>query len=113
MTDSDKHSGNQPKPWSPEDWRLLIITFAGGLASIIVGAGALGLAVALARVYTPHNDLVTWFAFVVCPLGSAVGFVAFFVDRRVSLGNKIGMYFCGSAVIFAILVWIGVAAGIK
>lgn len=113
MTDSDKDSGNQRKPWSPEDWRLLIITFAGGLASIIVGAGALGLAVALARLYHPHNDWFTWVVFVVCPLGSLVGFVAFLLDKRDSLGNKICMYFCGSYVIFVILVWIGVAAGIK
>ena len=72
----------------------------------------MGLAVALARFYHPHNDWFTWFGLVVCPLGSAVGFVAFFFDRRVSLGNKLGMYFCGLYALFAILVWIGVAAGI-
>jgi hypothetical protein len=113
MTDSDNHSGNQRDQWSPEDWRLLMITFVGGLASIVVGAAMLGLAIALARIWHPANDFGTWFGLGICPVLTAIGVPLFFRDRKKSVGNTLGLYFCGLVTLIVILIWIGVGAGIK
>lgn len=45
-----------------DEWRLLVITFVGGLASIIVGAAMLGGALALAR-YEERTGSLTGLAF--------------------------------------------------
>ena len=113
MTNSDNHSEKQPAQWSPEDWRLLVITFVGGLASIVVGAALLGLAIALARIWHPANDFFTCFALGICPVLTAIGVPLFFRDRKKSLGNTLGLYFCGLYTLLIILIWIGVGAGIK
>jgi hypothetical protein len=113
MTDSDKDTGNQPKQWSPEDWRLLVITFVGGLASIIVGAGALGLAVALARVEHPGNNVFSWVVFVAFPIGLLVCILPFARERNKSWYYYVLIVLFGAGVTLSILVWIGAAAGIK
>jgi len=113
MTDSDKSSGNQPNQWTAQDWRMLVITFVGGVASIIVGAALVGLAFALARIYTPHNDFPTWFFLVICPVFSAIGCVAVVTGLGTrSWFSKTYLGLCGSFVVYSILVWVGVAAGI-
>jgi hypothetical protein len=114
MTDSDNHSGNQRKPWSTEEWRLLIITFVGGLASIIVGAGALGLAVVLARKEHPGNDVQTWIGFVAAPLTTVCGIVILvLLGALKSWWWRALIAFGTLTVIIITLTWIGVAAGIK
>ena len=113
MTDSDEDSGNQPRQWSPEDWRLLIITFVGGLASIIVGAGALGLAVALARAEKPGNNVFSWISLVAIPIALLVCILPFARQRKKNWYDYVFVVLFGGYVILSILIWIGAAAGIK
>jgi hypothetical protein len=113
MTDSDKDSGNQRKPWSPEDWRLLIITFAGGLGSIVIGAAVLGLAVALARYEHPPDNASTWFFDVALPIVLLIGWVWWLRERNRKWYDYLGLYLLGVILAIVILTWIGVAAGIK
>jgi succinate dehydrogenase hydrophobic anchor subunit len=87
--------------------------YHSGLASIIVGAAMLGLAVALARIEKPGNNFFTWLFLVACPVLVVIGATAFYEDRHKSLGNRIGLYACGFGVIFVLLIWVGVGAGIK
>jgi hypothetical protein len=74
MTDSDNDSGNQRKPWSPEDWRLLMITFVGGLAAITVGAAIVGLAAAVARLQR-GNNLGEWISLLVFTVAGLSSFL--------------------------------------
>lgn len=113
MTDSDKGSGNQRNPWSPEDWRMLIITFVGGLASILVGAGMLGLAVVLARHVSARNDIFTW-VFGVAPPVVGVAYLASYVRvKKKDRWDLLLIWLLVTGVVFYALTWIGVAAGIK
>jgi drug/metabolite transporter (DMT)-like permease len=113
MTDSDKDSGNQPKQWSPEDWRLLMITFVGGLASILGGAAMLGLAIILARKEQPGNNTFSWIFLVGGPLILVGIVVALARERREGWFQRIAWSFMIGIIIVVALTWIGVAAGIK
>jgi hypothetical membrane protein len=113
MTDSDKDSGNQRNQWSPEDWRILMITFVGGLASILVGAAMLGLAVILARKEQPGNDASTWFFFVAFPIVLLIGWVWWLRERNKKWYDYLALCSLGAILVIVILTWIGVAAGIK
>jgi hypothetical protein len=113
MTDSDKNSGNQPRQWSPEDWRLLVITFAGGLGSIVIGAAMLGLAVALARSEHPGDNASTWFFDVALPIVLLIGWVWWLRERNKKWYDYLGLCFLGVSLVIVILTWIGVVAGIK
>jgi small-conductance mechanosensitive channel len=55
-----------------DERRLLIITFAGSLAAIIVGAVVIGGALALARVEERSHSLVALVFFTVVALGTTV-----------------------------------------
>lgn len=61
---TDKPTEKPRWPVTAEEWRLLVITFIGGLASILVGAAALGIAVELGRLIRTHPlslpDLDGW-----------------------------------------------------
>jgi hypothetical protein len=65
MTDRDKPTEEDRPLWSMsrDEQRLLWITFVGGLASILVGAGIIGAAIVFAR-YEVRQNSVTWLAVV-------------------------------------------------
>jgi hypothetical protein len=102
---------------SAAEWRLLVITFVGGLGSIVAGACVIGGAIALAR-RDKHFDpgqwgLTTALALVGLVL-ALVMFRYFPPDDRVDRWLKQGtIAVFGFGVVFALLVWIGVAAGVK
>jgi hypothetical protein len=110
-----------PKPrWdlTSEEWRLLVITFVGGLGSIVVGAGALGVAVALARFFGPGPRwalLVT----TVLSVGATVASVQTLIRQQGPYGRPsgvrkaavlLGLSAFGSTLF--LLTWIGLAAGV-
>jgi hypothetical protein len=49
---------------SATDWRLLTITFAGGLGSIVAGACIIGGAIALDRLLAPNPHRIEWWGVV-------------------------------------------------
>ena len=111
-----------PRELTPEEWRTLMITFVGGFASIIVGACVIGGAIALSRWVTHGLDSKTRLALI----GLTVlvwGLAAFTVwdlhskeskeldeDRGANVIAEILLILFS---ILLLLVWIGVAAGIK
>ena len=112
-------------PWalSAAEWRLLVITFVGGLGSIVAGAGIIGGAIAIARTATRGPGF--WFLTIAV---GAVGFVfGMVVFRRAVRGvylpapvrlfaGAIASIFVvayGVLIVVGLLVLIGRAAGIK
>ena len=98
-----------------QEQRLLWITFVGGVASIVVSAAILGVAVALARWFVARNtSTFAWINLVfllVC--GSFLTFLMIrwrIVPRR-WLRWVAAIFFLIFATV--ILVWIGIAAGVK
>jgi hypothetical protein len=99
---------------APEEWRLLLITFAGGLASIIVGAAVIGAALALARYQarSGHPFSGIWLS----TLGSVmIASTAIYAWRKRWLEGWVfwllGIGFIGVGL--TMLWWIGVAVGVK
>lgn len=72
-----------------EEWRVLLITFAGGLGSIVVGAGMLGCALALAWHMERSRGPIWGLALAtgVCAVGAAVYGWAFTQARRTPLAG--------------------------
>jgi hypothetical protein len=99
---------------TPEDWRTLIITFVGGVASIIVGAGLLGAALALAHWQTQGVRSGHWIGLVLSTVGIwtlTVGRLGFHKPK-----DRWDVLLTGSLALFAailLLTWIGIAAGVK
>jgi len=113
-------------PWalSAADWRLLVITFVGGLGSIVAGAGIIGGAIAIARNATGGQG--SWFLFTAVSVVLFVVMVRFFgpalwgVDHvsalvRLFVVVVAWIFVVASGVFIALglLVLIGRAAGIK
>ena len=113
MADSENDSKNQHKKWSDEDWRLLTITFAGSLASILVGAAAIGLVVTLARVIGPGKNALSWLFLVWFTAASAGGFLIGLREKTKNWFIRIFIWFCAVIGSFGILIMIGAGAGIK
>jgi hypothetical protein len=113
MVDSENESKNQHKKWSDEDWRLLMITFAGGLASIIVGAGILGSVVILARIFGPGKNLVSWLLLTLFTVCGIVGSVASLRSGIKTRSDRVWMGIAAFLATFGILILVGIAAGIK
>jgi hypothetical protein len=101
---------------NPDQWRLFAITFIAGVASIVVGAGLIGLALALARsqwVNGPNGQFVLYGPAPVALLGvylaaqaGTQGRVAVWIGRVCLLG--------ACAWFAVVLLWvIGKGAGIK
>lgn len=103
--------------------RILVITFVGGLASIIVGAAVVGVAIALAhRAERPGVSLAGLAAY----SASAVVLFAFWVayvrwgfrgmpGRPLDLwpvSSRFGVLVGALLVASVVLTWIGIAAGI-
>jgi hypothetical protein len=116
-----------PKPpivpqLTPEEGRMLVVTFIGGLGAIVVGAGVVGLAIALAHVMRYwHPPLWVWIplAFVTAILVGMTGLVLRKrpwleaenrEDQQVALGAG-GFYVL--LTILLVLMWIGMAAGVR
>jgi hypothetical protein len=112
------------RPWalSATEWRLLAITFVGGLGSIIVGACVIGGAIAIARWMTPHPkpDVLGHLAGLTGAVLLAL-LISLWILRRVlrpgflrPLALPVGQFATGAALIFIVLLlaWIGLAAGV-
>ena len=118
MTDGDKPtSKNEPADeersvWalSREDQRLLWVTFIGGVASFIVGAVIIGVAIALARYFAKDPALLA----VITISSTPLFVVPYFQARRrgVSILSLIPLWGV-PFVVACLLSWIGIAAGIK
>lgn len=96
---------------SPAEWRLLMITFAGGLASVVVGAAVLGLAVAAAKlVRLSLGNPVAW----IPPVGLTIAAAYVFVGELTWARRKtrFNVWWIGLCLFFLFLVWIGLAIGI-
>jgi hypothetical protein len=109
---------------SAAEWRLLVITFVGGLGSIVAGACVVGGAIAIAR-RLGTEDLAGWAQVTV--LAAFLGIVgvtlAREIRRRADISDRARLVF--SVAIWAtlavwsvltamvLMVWIGVAAGVK
>jgi hypothetical protein len=99
---------------SRDEQRVLIITFVGGLASIIAGACVIGVAIAVARYvkasHTPVTDQVYWIAAYILFVGAVI------FHRHRTGATPPWIY--GLLLLLLIpageflLAWIGVAAGI-
>lgn len=111
------HKGEDRSVWwlSRDDQRLLWITFAGGLASILVGAGLIGLAITFARHWSSSPGLE--FATLSFAIGAAGGFgssrAKYFPGNRSPLLYKLLFGVCLAGLCFVALIWVGVAAGVK
>ena len=113
---------------SRDEQRVLIITFAGGLASILVGAVVLGGAVALAHYEETGNSLSslafgTGLAVALTALCTAVVLIMARLRRRGRRGEQLIATVLGVMYLILlmplalllcliILTWIGIAAGI-
>jgi uncharacterized membrane protein len=111
-------------PWalSPAESRLLVITFAGGLASIVAAACVIGGAIAFDR--TQRHNLGNWAVVTAAVLLIAVA-TPFVTSRnlkraRPGLPGLIVRFYVWVAVLsaiilvgFVLLLWVGIAAGVK
>jgi hypothetical protein len=104
---------------SRDDQRLLIITFVGGLASLVAGACVIGGAIALVRgLRAIHHPLVFLIFLIFLTAVDIFYMIRGFKTRR-SLQRpwprevfiKWVSFWAGSSIL--LLVWIGLAAGIK
>ena len=103
---------------SPADWRLLIITFAGGLGSLVAAAGIIGGAIALARYQKSTGGLIGLVMVTAVMLLMFPAVVVYMRRpppedgwdirfRRIVIGVVV------FSIVFVLLAWIGLAAGIK
>ncbi|MCW2904130.1 MAG: hypothetical protein JWO67_6395 [Streptosporangiaceae bacterium] len=115
---TDKPTEKPRWPITAEEWRLLVITFIGGLASILVGAAALGIAVALGRLIRTHPldvpdlngwGLVTPWA-VLWTLLAVVTIRLWLMNRAV--WERVLAFVFSFLAILSWLTWIGLAAGL-
>lgn len=112
---------------SPEEWRLLAITFVGGLASIIVGACILAGAVGTARLVERLQGFSLWWLALITAL-AALGLALFGLlviypevtsarKRRMQQRFRLfsALNTAGWAVLLTVLLlaWIGILTGIK
>ena len=105
---------------SRDEQRLLWITFVGGLASILVGAGIIGAAIVFAR-YEVRQNSVTWLA--VVTLATPVAVVLWRIVDRLTRdpepsksdqwSNRIVTGLLTVLVCVEALAWLGFAAGVK
>ena len=101
---------------TPEEWRTLVITFIGGLASIVVGACVIGAALAFSRWWNHGNTIKNWpvsvWLTISCPAASAVIFYFWKKNKkqRLLFGLMVLNVLLSTLIL---LVWIGIAAGVK
>lgn len=106
----------RPPGLTSEEWRTLMITFVGGVASIVVGAAILGVALALGHLQTRYGDFVTWVTLTIASLLGCGYLVLLVLWNKDMPKGKFGMIIAISAAfagVFSVLVLIGKAAGIK
>ena len=139
MTDPSNESDAEEPPeghrpvWalSRDDQRTLWITFVGGLGSIVVGAAAIGGAIALAHHLTgperPHGSYVPLLRLTGAALAVfALSIVLLLIvrwrnrtfkpdrgDHALLVAGVATIWLTGLFCAFLLLVWTGVAAGIK
>lgn len=114
MRSVSEQENEKPRWWPTlEEQRILAITFIGGLASILVGAGIIGGALALGRLerkngYSPGGLLlitVFWLAAALWRVRAA--------RRRPTVINRTLALAASLFLCFSLLVLLGIAAGVK
>jgi hypothetical protein len=123
-TEDQQREQPQPPRWplEPEENRFLVITFIGGVGAFIVGAGFVGGAIALARLV--QRAKLPWWAWLLLAIFTVITGVMTgmqFHERRwqkTSDPDEIGgaLTQLGSYVLIftlAVLMWVGLAAGVK
>ena len=101
---------------SRDEQRLLIITFVGGLASIVAGACVIGGPIALVRALKPTHFFLGSLAFGTAVYIVIVVLVAKARLRRPPAGPRaalISWLLAWAGLSILLLAWIGLAAGIK
>jgi heme/copper-type cytochrome/quinol oxidase subunit 2 len=125
MAEGDRPADGDRSLWAlnREERRLLWITFAGGLGSIVVGACIIGGALALAR-YLEQKNQPLWLWLVLVGLTllvvAALVLLSFLLRSAKAaqddLGEDMGVALAVVLIPMAallLLVWIGIAAGVK
>ena len=99
---------------TPEEWRALTITFVGGVASIVVGAGILGAALALARWQTRNGGAVGVITLAVGGLLCWLSLPSLWKESR-GRESRLSpwLVIVALAAVFDLLVLIGVGVGVK
>lgn len=101
---------------SPEEWRLLVITFVGGLASIVVGAGLIGAALVLGRgAAAQATTSFYWWWLGAATLVAWGGLAAFAWASTRGINRSMMIVVAALSGLFASLLtltWIGIAAGV-
>jgi hypothetical protein len=96
---------------SPAEWRLLMITFVGGLGSVVVGAAVLGLAIVAAKLARPAPGTPGG----LLPLGAVTVAAAFAFIGELKWARRktrFTVWWIGTFLFFVSLVWIGLALGV-
>ena len=136
--DNDPMSEQQPEPpaeeiesasdneaavpiWrlSDSEWRILLITVVGGVASVVISAVLIGGAIAFSRWLVSGKGFSGIFGGLV--FVSAINFIALALfihgyfhatDRKYSTADNVLFIGNGIVSVFLTLTWIGIAAGI-
>jgi hypothetical protein len=101
--------------FSRDEHRVLIITFVGGVASIVVGASVIGGAIALVRAIKPAHSLLVFLIFITAVYILVVVLAAIAWNHWRRPGPRVAgiswlLAWVGLSIL--LLVWIGLAAGI-
>jgi hypothetical protein len=105
--------------FTPEDWRLLAITFIGGLASILAGAALIGISIAIARSFEVHSwlDWVLLIVGTIIAVGLQIGTLTIVIPKDVEgMTPRVRILLLVMSVSLSsvvVLGWIGLAVGIK
>jgi hypothetical protein len=119
MTDGEEPTGGDRPVWSlsRDEQRTLAITFVGGLASIIIGAGVIGASIALGRWvehqnlrWLAHGGAAAWGSVVSGLLGALGGLAG--LRKDAPLSSRVFGWIAASIGVFLLLVIVGVGAGI-
>lgn len=127
MEDQRKPDGEERSLWSlsPDEQRLLLITFVGGLASIVAGVVAVGIAIAVARrTESLHSRLNLAITSAVVIASAVVGQIARLRAKRAPTRSRrwdLALSWTSTALLWTligaltlfVLIWVGVAAGVK
>lgn len=116
---TDKPPGKPRWQFTSEEWRLLVITFVGGLGSIVIGAVLIGIAIALSRAMTngPHTNKphVLWVLAVATVFFCGATWLSVRKALRERWTSPFRLTMLGALILVTtsfVLAWIGLAVGI-
>ena len=119
MADGDKPTHEDRPFWwlSPDDQHALWVSFIGSVVSALVLALVVGGAIVLAREYKPLPWWQLLIPTLVWPVLALMSLRAYRITKR--RGKPAGVWFLAGALafgllaVFEVLIWYGIASGIK